>query len=410
MDYSKYPIKQINSSDYPEKKLLLRDVITSTSIDFKGNLPSEVFVITECEVADISQEPWHQFYMIDSSNNDEIICSFRIMYKPGNVKNCNLLIGNVHTNPKYRKKGFAGYMISECIKKYEIEGYEFECPLSDNDETDKYLNEYLLKGKYNYFWSLYSGVSEYYARFGFKSYPEMNWLIYEEPVPAEKQHEFNSLENQELQEYPGVDLIPLKHGDISNITDFFSGQDYVSYINENDNGIFTRSTNLSSPTIHNFYVRDKTVSSYYDRSYKYIGLRIKDSTIGKETFVIFCGALDYSGLLLPKLFTNLNSEIETEREILAKDINYLLNFLKDSFQNYSFLKFSHVNSIKLSITTADICTKDAKTTEFIMNQLISSGWKLDTSNKNFLPMLKDFGKKGTNEDIKWINNGFWCFG
>ncbi|MCB5942859.1 hypothetical protein LJB68_15135, partial [bacterium 210820-DFI.6.52] len=77
---------------------------------------------------------------------------------------------------------FVRYMIGETIKKYEIPGHKFAAPGSDNDEADVYIARHVRLDIYDYYWTLYSGVSELYAEFGFRSLREMNWLIYEEPV------------------------------------------------------------------------------------------------------------------------------------------------------------------------------------------------------------------------------------
>ena len=161
----------------------MRQIIETTANPFQGKLPIEVFVETEMRVARGSKEPWHQFYVVDLNQQQlTIVSSFRIMYKRGNQDNFNLLIENVHTNPEYRKQGFVGYLISECIKKYEIPGHKFEATNSDNEDADAYIAQYVRPNTYNYYWTLYSGISEFYAKFGFKSVPEMDWLVYEEPV------------------------------------------------------------------------------------------------------------------------------------------------------------------------------------------------------------------------------------
>jgi hypothetical protein len=159
IDYTGYPIKQINSADIADKEDVLQQIIKTTANPFKGKLPTEVFVETEMRVARGSKEPWHQFYVIDPNQQElTIVSSFRIMYKRGNYDNFNLLIGNVHTNPEYRKRGFVRYVVSECIKKYEVPGYKFEAVGSDNDDADAYIAQNVRPDIYNYYWTLYSGV------------------------------------------------------------------------------------------------------------------------------------------------------------------------------------------------------------------------------------------------------------
>jgi hypothetical protein len=408
MDYTGYPIKQINSADIVDKEDVLQQIIKTTANPFKGKLPIEVLVETEMRVARGSKEPWHQFYVIDPKQQQlTIVSSFRIMYKRGNYNNFNLLIGNVHTNPEYRKRGFVRYVVSECIKKYEAPGYKFEAVGSDNDDADAYIAQHVRADTYNYYWTLYSGVSELYAKFGFKSVPEMNWLIYEEPVMDKTLAPASDLES-----HPdgGTQVTLLKtDSDLSDINQYFSDPAYVSYVNA-DASPLVRSTNLQHPMVHNFYTRDAVVSSHYGQSYKYVGLKLAHLEISKQTFAIVCGAIDYSGILVQKLFTDLSVESEDQAQLLAQDLAYVVQFLRHvHVSDYSLLSLDFITSIKLLITTQDICTKDRQTHDYVVSTLLKD-WRMDTSNKDFLPMMKDWAKPGISDGVKWINNGFWCFG
>ncbi|KAH8696634.1 hypothetical protein BGW36DRAFT_381359 [Talaromyces proteolyticus] len=330
------------------------------------------------------------------------------MHKRGIRNNINLLIGNVHTTPEYRNKGFIRYMIGETIEKYEIPGYKFGAVASDNEDADAYIAEHIRPDTYEYYWTLYSGVSEMYAKFGFKSVPEMNWLIYEEPV-LDKSHPPPS----GLEPYQGVgtQVTFLKtDSDLSNLNQYFSDPAYASYVNS-DVSPMVRSTSLHHPMVHNFYARDAVASAYYGRSYNYVGLKIAHSGIGKQTFAIFSGALDYSGILVQKLFTDLRVDNESQRQLLVQDLAYVVKFLRHvHVADYSLLDRDFISSIKLMLTTQDICTKDRETHDYVISTLEKSNWRLDTSNSFFLPMMKDWAKPGITEGVKWINNGFWCFG
>lgn len=408
MDYTRYPLKQINSADIADKEDVLRQIIELTANPFKGKLPIEVFVETEMRVARGSKEPWHQFYVTDPNKQQcTIVSSLRIMYKRGNINNFNLLIGNVHTNPEYRKKGFVGYLVSECIKKYEVPGHNFQAAGSDNEDADAYIAKHVRPDIYNYYWTLYSGVSDLYAKFGFRSLPEMNWLIYEEPVTDK-----TLIPASDLESYPdsSTEVTLLKtDSDLSNINRYFSDPAYVSYVNA-DRSPLVRSTSLQHPMVHNFYTRDAVVSSYYRRSYKYVGLKITHPEIGKQTFAIICGAIDYSGILVQKLFTDLSVESDDQAQLLAQDLTYVVKFLRHvHVADYLLLTLDFITSIKLLLTTQDIHTKDKKTHDYVVSTL-QKGWRLDTSNKDFLPMMKDWAKPGISEGVEWINNGFWCFG
>lgn len=408
MDCSKYPIKQINSLNAGRKEDILRRIIELTADPFKGKLPAEVFIETEMRVARESKDRWHQFYIVDPNEKHlVIVCSLRIWYKRGNSSNFNLLIGNVHTTPKYRNRGFLRYMFSECIKKYEVPGHQFEAMGSDNEDADTFLAQNIDLKTYNYYWSLYSGVSELYSKFGFKSVPEMNWLIYKEPVDDKTIKPITPLGS-----HPGpgsTTTFITTDFKLQDINQYFSKPEYASYANSTPPAL-ARSTNLDSPTVGSFYIRDQVVSSYYGQSYKYAGIKIEHGSFKKQTFAIICGAIDYSGILVQKLFTNLTVDSDDEKQALSQDLAYLVKFLRHvNVSDYCLLDLDFVSSIKFLVTTQDICTKDSQTHEYIVNSL-QKNWKLDVSNKDFLPMMKDWAKPGISEGVTWINNGFWCFG
>ncbi|CDK27159.1 unnamed protein product [Kuraishia capsulata CBS 1993] len=401
IEYSSYPIRQINSSDHHGKKDVFHNIILVASDPFKGHLPLSVFEKTEYLAAEASRDSWQEFYITDPFSDNAIICSFGIIHKLGNHNNLNLLIGNVHTNPKYRKKGFITYLISETIQKYESVGqHQFSGDKSENKDADQFIKENIDTSKYTYYWTLYSGVSDFYKRFGFEAIGEMDWLTFDE-------QDTGSLSTiEEVKEYPGSEVILLGDEAKSTIGKYFEDPKYASYVNDTKNPLH-RSTNFSVPMIGKFWIRDQVVCEYYDRRYSYVGLRILHHDIDKETFVIISGAAEYNGILVHKLFTNLST---SESETLHKDLEQILKFLKLAYSDYEMLKFDHIKSFKFMITTGDIHAKDAETKKTIVSILLGQNWILDTSNKSFLPMMKEFGQDGVRDGVKWINNGFWCFG
>jgi hypothetical protein len=409
-NYTEYPIKQINSADVSNNKDVLRQIIAVTANPFSGKLPIEVFLETEMQVALGSKEPWHQFYIVDPSKPKlTIISSFRIMYKRGNHDNFVLLIGNVHTNPEYRNRGFVRYMISQVIQKYELLGHKFAAPESDDADVEAYFSRNLHLDMYKYYWTLYSGVPGLYEKFGFQSVREMNWLIYEEPVADKTAPPMCDLEPYSDN---GTEVTFLTtESDLTNVNQYFSDPAYASYVNsEAPSSSLIRSTSLEYPMIHSFYIRDAVASRYYGRKYKYIGVKISHPHTGTETFAIVCGAIDYSGILIQKLFTNLQAKNDSERHLLAQDLAYVVKFLRHvNVMDYALLSRDFNGSIKLLITTHDICTKDETTHGFVMETL-QKDWQLDTSHDVFLPMMKEWAQPGISEGVKWINNGFWCFG
>jgi hypothetical protein len=56
MDSTKYSIKQINSMDFPAKKQIVNEIISTTSDPFRSNLPYDVFMKTDLAVAEASNE------------------------------------------------------------------------------------------------------------------------------------------------------------------------------------------------------------------------------------------------------------------------------------------------------------------------------------------------------------------
>ncbi|CUM65857.1 uncharacterized protein PRCAT00003506001 [Priceomyces carsonii] len=403
MEYSQYAVKQINSTDFASKKLIMEEIIRITANPFKGNLPVDVFVNVGLDQAEKSTDAWQQFYLLDQlSEETGIACSLRIFYKKGNMDNFNLLIGNVHTNPKYRRRGLLRYLISECIKKYETEGYHFLNKSSDNLECDKFLGENIRKKKYNYYWTLYSGVSDLYAKFGFESFPGMNWLTLNIQIKnISKSAADLSKEHRDLA------LLNITSDNVADIDRFIVYPKYLSY-RDTENAKFQRSTSYESSLIRAFLNRDNTVYSNFGIHKRTIGLRILHPLLEKETFVIIGSNIDYSGVLVHKLFTDLSVTIEPE--IVTQDLALIENYLKQTIFEYSFDLFINLEKIPISLSVQDIYTKDKETHNFIVQRLAKNEWAYDDSNKNFLPMMKDFGRNGVADEVEWINNGFWCFG
>jgi hypothetical protein len=290
-------------------------------------------------------------------------------------------------------------MISECIKKYEVRGKKFTAEGSDDEDTDRYIEKHLDLNKNNHYWTLYSGVGEFYGRFGFKSIREMDWLIYEEEIQ-------NSV--PELEEYADGQVTILEVKDIPEINKYFTDPKYIPYVNDEVDALI-RSTSPEGVSIQNFYLADGVVSSHYGKNYKYVGVRIAHPSIDKETFAIIATSIDTSGIAIHKLFTNLNAS--SDEQLLAKDLDYVIKFLRIAYYDYfvSRLPDELVKSVKFVVTNHDICTKDKETYDYIFKTL-NKTWKLDTGNKDFLPMMKDWAKTGITDGVKWINNGFWCFG
>lgn len=99
------------------------------------------------------------------------------------IKNVTaLLVGYVFTHKSYRSKGIAGDLVKKAINYVEEEiikehidksnpaqNDNFKSMVMTDGRLDRALANYYLSKKY--FWYLYSGVGNYYEKFGFKSYP-----------------------------------------------------------------------------------------------------------------------------------------------------------------------------------------------------------------------------------------------
>lgn len=93
-----------------------------------------------------------------------------------------LLLCYVFCHKDYRGKGLANELIEKAIEYTESKLIEKHIEQSNEKANDSFKNMVVNDGQVDesmasyylgkqYFWVLYSGVSEYYKRFGFKSYP-----------------------------------------------------------------------------------------------------------------------------------------------------------------------------------------------------------------------------------------------
>ncbi|CDK25255.1 unnamed protein product [Kuraishia capsulata CBS 1993] len=397
-NYKNYPIEQINSETVGSNIEIFQKILKNASNPFAGKLSSELFVEHETQIALQKRVPWHQFYILDPANG-EVVSAFRIIYHRGNNGYTNLLVSFVHTKAEYRKRGFIDYLISECIKKYETVGsYEFSVPGSNNKDTDDFIKKHI-KPSEKYFWTLYSAVQTFYARFGFVPFRDMNWLTYK----AEEVSTYTIDDVKTGFRDTTVELIAFDE----DVVKFFADPDYASYVNDSLNDENVRSMSLDNPTFYTCHNRDLCVAELHHKELKNTGLRLKHSN-GKESFVIVSGDLHHEELVIHKLFTNL--DVATESELLDDDLDRIQKFLHVIFDEYPFRELGFVKGYTFAVTTADLHAKDPDTQSYIIEKLQGNDWSLDTSNTKFLAMMKDYAKDGVAEGTVWLNNGFWCFG
>ncbi|ODV95955.1 hypothetical protein PACTADRAFT_33149 [Pachysolen tannophilus NRRL Y-2460] len=430
LKFEEYLVDSFNVFDFSCNVDLAKQILNIIAPDFKGNLTEELFVNNELAILGSGKELWQQFYLKDLKTM-QIVCSFRIIVKNGfKVVKCKkqsdgkvkfLLMTLVHTHPDYRKMGLLQRFISSVMENYQNElaslGEEVEFSLQSLKETD-----------FEIYWYLYSVIDQYYKKFGFQSF-DMEWLVFDKVyedglitlVEKDKKDKRNYNDDMEL-----ISLLYAKHFP-KTVQRLLTSEKYLSFENfEGDNNI---SVSFQNHSLDFFFDRDNLICNEFnagepnrDRS---IGLIIKHSHIGKETFVLFSCDLICSGLLLSKLFTNLDSNIRVERKLITNDMDIIVSHvIKTYLKNFNFLvnhpmfdkNFS--KNLKISITKADVVAKDRETKDFIVNELLNNiflkngSWKLVQSNEtHFLPMMKkadeEFGNKNT---LKWINNGIWCFG
>ncbi|CUM64640.1 uncharacterized protein PRCAT00002249001 [Priceomyces carsonii] len=93
-----------------------------------------------------------------------------------------LTIQAVYVHPDYRAKGMAESLLKKTIEYVEEEIIQEKLNTSDDTKKDNFKSMAMTDGRLDrrlcnyylgkeYFWVLYSGVQNYYERFGFKGYP-----------------------------------------------------------------------------------------------------------------------------------------------------------------------------------------------------------------------------------------------
>ncbi|RCK64900.1 hypothetical protein Cantr_00557 [Candida viswanathii] len=195
---------EFKSTTDPE---IIQKLYRLCSTEWSGKLAPEKFVegLTKTHVEYLKKGGKLSAYYLEDTTTGEIVAStcvkhIKAFYKPADksssissipdpslfgVNNATgLLISFVFVHPDYRKKGLANLCVSKAIEATEDDIIKEKLDSSDeavldnfkkmsiydgSDEVDRQLANYYLSKEY--VWLLYSGVSTYYERFGFKAYP-----------------------------------------------------------------------------------------------------------------------------------------------------------------------------------------------------------------------------------------------
>ncbi|GME73239.1 unnamed protein product [Ambrosiozyma monospora] len=184
-DFSKYCIKQHNSNTYDPNYMYLPQISANTADNFAGIAPHELhipFVNGLYETMNSRGQKWIEFVLVDTTS-DEVAASARFLIKKTNSPNCsNVVVSWVNTNKKYQKQGLMGFLLAQCIQKFEDpDGFTFDGELSDDVGAAEFVKSELKTS--DNFWTLYSAVKDYYARFGFSSFKGGLKIITSPPIP-----------------------------------------------------------------------------------------------------------------------------------------------------------------------------------------------------------------------------------
>lgn len=381
----KYEVKQINT-DYCTDEKEVAQVLKSTCLNFINN-ESEIETVLEKEMYNYktSQNPLQHFYLVNRESG-EIIASLGTVIRNSTIPNKkNIVVTVVNTNKYYRKQGLMEMLIKFVIALYEDEDFHSVKNYFVYDDlfmtkSKEFISKYVNNGS---FWTLYSAVGDYYARFGFVPVKTLNYYIipsngflngkYESEFDIKGNEEFLTIENSD--EYLVDDkYIP----DISMLS-----KDPI------------RCCSFKNGSIMRFLHGNRIYFNSKGINIQHYGLILKS----KQGTTVFCIThfFDPSILAVRRFFTNVSDD-----DILKYHLERIYEYINWYINNYSLRN----EKGKIIFSEGDIIAPEKAKIE-ILNYFKEKQWIWNNSNSRWNPMLREWKSKRPVGD--WEFNGFWCF-
>lgn len=371
-----------------------KQILSNAWIPFGQPFTLAEFVGTEYAVAQNSKEPRQFFYLM---NDGKVVASMGVLLRAGLApKTLNLLIIMVNTHPDYRKLGLMGTLISHVIRFYEKGNLTHE----DWEVTDETMEQAsIFRAQFvrtyedaNIFWTLYSAVGEYYARFGFVSMSGFE--------PFQSSIDVDAIDSVSLELHEGETI--LKYGADNHLLSdekFLPNEEYTNL-----------DMNLSfqdqSPMMDILYKAQVYCQKFNDKlPIPEIGFEI----VSKEkTTRIFAGPdIGFDSLCIYRVVSDVDAKA-TLLDHLRRGMEYVKSHYAKLLMN---LPAYHKNlkTIKIKTTKGDfILTGQIQFDDITEAELQNLGLERDTYT-TLLPMAKSYGFDGVPEGAQMLFNGYWAF-
>lgn len=386
-----YLIKQANSitRDFTDF-----EAITSvTAVGFRPIAGDNIERYVETEIYNFmnNELPWQEAYIMDG---ETVIASMIIYIRKGSVPNkSDICITFVNTNENYRKMGLMEDLFTFVLNIYEKremvfnpERYEVESRVFE--ETMQFLDENNIDNGY---WTLYSIVESYYAKYGFhgvrnfdyfKQRPEM--LVVEDDFALNTNEEYVTLDNY---------------------NNLIYDDKYIPYplTSEDPN---ERSCNFKTSSIPNLVRRLKMMLQYVNAPLENFGLRITDPIAG-ETFVVVTQHYGPYEAMVQRFFTSVEDEKVLESH-LDRIYAYFSHYLKNNYYKLDGNdKESEAQVFWFAVN--DMFTTTPESRKTVQKYFNHKKWTYDDTNTENLAMLREWGGAPVDKNLKWTHNGFWSY-
>lgn len=347
--------------------------------------PVDNYLHREKDIFENSTIPWHQFYIVDDG---VVVSSLCLLLRDGNTKGkTDICFTCVNTNPVYRKQGWMEVLFNavfDIYEKREMKSSKLYVSEETLGECFKFIDEQKITDGY---WTLYSIVESYYAKYGFQGFRSLNFYK-QEPLLLLTADEFELRNDEQF----------ITEG---NFCDFLYGDKYLPIASDDPN---ERSCGFKSATVPNMFRRLKMMLEFIGEPLNHFGLHIKSGD--KETFIIVGQHFGPYEIMVQRIFTSVVKE-DVLKEHMHRIFEYLSHYIKSNY-----LKFRE-NQVKddmqaIWIAKDDVFTSDDKAKDIVYDFLSEKGWSYDDTNMQNLAMVREwYGKP--KEGLKWTYNGFWSY-
>lgn len=384
-----FVLKQLNSITRNFQDFDSITYVTAAAFGATG-AAAEAMPKVQRHVYENEKLPWQLFYVMDG---DVVVASLIILVRNSMVEGKkDLLFSAVNTNPEYRRIGIMDELFSYVFRIYEDrESIVVDPRFSVSEETGKECFDFVAQtGINDFYWTLYSMVFDYYKKFGFHAFNNLNYYE-QKPSLIVTDEEFNLTKTE-------------KYINADNVIDFMHDPKYIPFPYKSTDPN-ERSCGFESSAGPSFSNRFTKMVNLNGQKLDHFGLHIKDDA--GESFIIITQHFGPMEAMVQRMYTSVEGN-----EKMAKHLERLYLYLGHYFKtNYAKFNNNELGKkgqiIWFAVNDIFATTEESKqiTIDFISKE---KGWTWDESNAENLPMLREF-KAGPVDGLKWTYNGFYQY-